>query len=49
MYRFMEKFIDIGIGAQYQKIYTDILIFPVFYSTIFEVTWIIYKQGFHEI
>ena len=46
---FYGKFIDIDIDAQYQEIYTDILIFPVFYSTIFEVTWIIYKQGFHEI
>ena len=35
---FYGKFIDIDIDAQYQEIYTDILIFPVFYSTIFEVT-----------
>ena len=35
---FYGKFIDIDIDAQYQKMYTDVLIFPVFCSTIFEVT-----------
>ena len=35
---FYGKFIDIDIDAQYQEIYTDMLIFPVLYTTIFEVT-----------
>ena len=37
---------DIDIDVQYPKFNTDILVFPVFSSTIFEVTSIIYKQGF---